>query len=254
MVRGIELFKEYFSEFVDCFILIGGAACELTLTNTIGFRATKDIDMLILLERVDRNFAERFHQFIKAGNYSCYISKDEKRHFYRFLAPEKSDYPAQIELLSHTLFPEHPDMKYTLLSRDSYVKSMSAIILGTEYYNYAQSHRVIQQGLPCLDTDALIIFKAIAYLNLKAQKDKDPQSVRSEEISKHRNDVFRLLTTVVPDEVVDVSTEIKENLKRFIEVFSIDNPQWVAIRQSLGSIAGTPENYLQVFKSHFDLD
>ena len=40
MVRGIELFKEYFSEFVDCFILIGGAACELTLTNTIGFRAT----------------------------------------------------------------------------------------------------------------------------------------------------------------------------------------------------------------------
>lgn len=64
-----------------------------------------------------------------------------------------------------------------------------------------------------------------------------PKSVRSEVISKHRNDVFRLLTTVVPDEVVDVSTEIKENLKRFIEVFSIDNPQWVAIRQSLGSIA-----------------
>ena len=79
MVRGIELFREHFAEFADCFTLIGGAACELTLTSSIGFRATKDIDMLILLEKVDRDFAERFHQFITAGNYSCYVSKDEKR-------------------------------------------------------------------------------------------------------------------------------------------------------------------------------
>ena len=254
MVRGIELFREHFAEFADCFTLIGGAACELTLTSSIGFRATKDIDMLILLEKVDRNFAERFHQFIAAGNYSCYISKDEKRHFYRFLAPEKSDYPPQIELLSRTLFPEYPDMKYTPLSEDSYVKSMSAIILGTEYYNYAQSHRVMQQGLPCLDTDALIVFKTVAFLNLKDQKDKEPSSVRGEEISKHRNDVFRLLTTVVPDDVAEVSAEIKENLQRFIEMFPAEDSQWRAIRQSLGAVADTPENYLQVFKSHFALN
>ena len=134
------------------------------------------------------------------------------------------------------------------------MKSMSAIILGTEYYNYAQSHRVMQQGLPCLDIDALIVFKTVAFLNLKDQKDKEPSSVRGEEISKHRNDVFRLLTTVVPDDVAEVSAEIKENLQRFIEMFPAEDSQWRAIRQSLGAVADTPENYLQIFKSHFALN
>ena len=69
MVRGIDLFREHFIDFTDYFTLIGGAACELTLTGTIGFRATKDIDILVLLEKVDRDFAEQFHRFITAGNY-----------------------------------------------------------------------------------------------------------------------------------------------------------------------------------------
>ena len=54
MVRGMDLFKEHFADFTDYFTLIGGAACELTLMETIGFRATKDIDILVLLEKVDR--------------------------------------------------------------------------------------------------------------------------------------------------------------------------------------------------------
>ena len=72
MVRGIDLFREHFIDFTDYFTLIGGAACELTLTGTIGFRATKDIDILVLLEKVDRDFAEQFHRFITAGNYLNY--------------------------------------------------------------------------------------------------------------------------------------------------------------------------------------
>ena len=254
MVRGIDLFRDHFADFTDYFTLIGGAACELTLTGTIGFRATKDIDILVLLEKVDREFAEQFHRFITTGNYSCYISKDENRHFYRFLTSGPSDFPPQIELLSRTLFPEYPDMKYTPLAEDSYVKSMSAIILGTEYYNYAQTHRVMQRGLPCLDTDALIVFKSAAYLNLREQREKDPKSVRSEEITKHRNDVFRLLTTVIPGQAAEVPEIIKVNLQRFINSFPADDAQWQAIRQSLGAIADTPENYLRVFNSHFQLE
>jgi hypothetical protein len=60
MVRGKDLFREHFSGFTEHFMLIGGSACELTLMNTGGFRATKDIDILILSEEIDRNFATRF--------------------------------------------------------------------------------------------------------------------------------------------------------------------------------------------------
>ena len=144
-------------------------------------------------------------------------------------------------------------MKYTPLTEDSYVKSMSAISLGTEYYNYAQAHRVIRQGLPCLDTEALIVFKSAAYLNLKEQREKDPKSVRGKEITKHRNDVFRLLATVIPGLTAEVPETIKLNLQRFINSFPADDAQWQAIRQSLGNIADTPENYLRVFNTHFQL-
>ena len=34
MVRGIDLFRDHFADFTDYFTLIGGAACELTLTGT----------------------------------------------------------------------------------------------------------------------------------------------------------------------------------------------------------------------------
>ena len=254
MGRGIEIFKQHFSEYVDYFTLIGGTACELMLANTIGFRTTKDIDILILLEKIDRVFSQQFHQFVTAGQYSCYISKDDNRHFYRFLNPKNGTYPPKLELLSRTLFPEYPDMKYTPLSDDSYVRSMSAIILETEHYEYALQHRVIMQGLPCLDTDALIVFKVAAYLNLKEQKEKDAQSVRSEDINKHRNDVFRLLSTVNPTQIAVLPSAIKENLMHFIKMFPSDNQQWMAIRQSMGAIADTPENYLKTFKSHFGLE
>ena len=253
MGKGIEIFREHFSKFTDYFILIGGTACELTLANSIGFRTTKDIDILVLLEKIDRMFAQQFHQFVTVGQYSCYISKDDNRHFYRFHSPKNDSYPSQIELLSRALFPEYPDMRYTPLSEDAYVKSMSAIILGTEYYEYALRHHVIRQDLPCLDIDALIVFKAAAYLNLREQKEKDIQSVRSDEMNKHRNDVFRLLSIVAPSTIEDIPSAIKENLQHFIEMFPPDTREWEAIRQSLRTVADTPENYLQRFKSHFGL-
>ncbi len=81
MVRGIDLFRLHFADFSEYFTLIGGTACELTLSSSGGFRATKDIDMLILLEKMDHAFASRFRKFIVAGKYKCYMSKDGKKHF-----------------------------------------------------------------------------------------------------------------------------------------------------------------------------
>ena len=63
MVRGIDLFRDHFADFTDYFTLIGGAACELTLTGTIGFRATKDIDILVLLEKSRSGFCRTVSPF-----------------------------------------------------------------------------------------------------------------------------------------------------------------------------------------------
>ena len=56
-MRGIGIFKEYFSEYTDHYILIGGAACSIIL-NEIGvdFRITKDLDMVLIDENMSKFF------------------------------------------------------------------------------------------------------------------------------------------------------------------------------------------------------
>lgn len=253
MVRGIDFFRTHFRDYTDYFTLIGGTACELTLSELGGFRATRDIDMLVLLENMNPDFAEHFHDFIRNGQYKCYFSKDGKRHFYRFLEPENRDYPPQIELLSRSMIPEHPELKYTPVSADDYIRSMSAIILSEDYYNYTLRHRVVKQSLPCLDTEALIVFKTAAYLNLYAQKADNPASVRSSDLLKHRNDIFRLLGTLEGTSKAGIPEMIRENQQEFIELFPVDHPEWNAIIQSQGALADTVENYRRKFIDFFGL-
>jgi len=254
MVRGIDLFRVHFQEYIDYFTLIGGTACELTLSELGGFRATRDIDMLVLLEKMNPEFAAHFHEFIRNGRYKCYLSKDGKRHFYRFLEPENTDYPPQIELLSRSSFPDHHlKQKYTPVSVDDYICSMSAIILSEEYYNYALQHRVLQHGLPCLDTEALIVFKTAAYLNLHGQKENNPVSVRGSDLLKHRNDIFRLLGTIDGTAKANIPASIWKNQQKFIQMFSEDNQEWNAIIQSQGALADTVSNYRRMFIDFFGL-
>lgn len=253
MVKGMNLFKNHFIGYTKHFMLIGGSACDLTLKDNGGFRATKDIDLLVLLETMDKNFAVCFHDFLQQGKYKCYVSKDGKRHFYRFIAPKESPYPTQIELLSKSLLPEDTSLSFTPLAMDEYVRSMSAIILSDTYYQYALSHRTMQWELPCLDTEGLMVFKSIACMNLIKQKSETPRSVRSDDIHKHRNDVFRLLMTIFPESSSSVPDDIAKDLHKFIEYFHLDNPEWHDITQSLNLPETAKSTLHQRYLSFFRL-
>ena len=58
MVRGLDLFREHFKDFADRYVLIGGTACDLIMSNVgLQFRATKDLDIVLCIESIDREFA-----------------------------------------------------------------------------------------------------------------------------------------------------------------------------------------------------
>lgn len=68
MVRGLEIFRERFRRFEGSFILIGGAACDQWFAdNRLEFRATKDLDMVLIVEILDREFVASMRAFIKGG-------------------------------------------------------------------------------------------------------------------------------------------------------------------------------------------
>ena len=70
MVKGLELFKEYFKDYKDQYVLIGGAACDINFDDkAASFRVTKDLDMVLIVEALTPEFGNRFWQFIKDGGY-----------------------------------------------------------------------------------------------------------------------------------------------------------------------------------------
>ena len=63
------------------------------------FRATKDIDMILIIEDRYPEFGKVFWEYIKEAGYKCGSRNSEDMHFYRFTDP-KAGYPVMIELFS----------------------------------------------------------------------------------------------------------------------------------------------------------
>ena len=99
MVRGLDIFKKYFKDYSDSYVIIGGTACDLII-NEAGLkpRATKDIDIILVVEALSSDFVKKFWQFIQDGNYERREKGDDERKYYRFIKPENEEFPFQIEI------------------------------------------------------------------------------------------------------------------------------------------------------------
>ena len=51
MIRGLHSFREWFQDYESNYIIIGGTACDLLMSSfDMEFRATKDLDLVLILE------------------------------------------------------------------------------------------------------------------------------------------------------------------------------------------------------------
>lgn len=70
MVKGFNKFKEYFADFTDQYVLIGGTACTSVMDeNGMDFRGTKDLDIVLFVEALTSDFLKQFWEFISDGEY-----------------------------------------------------------------------------------------------------------------------------------------------------------------------------------------
>ncbi len=193
IVDGIDIFEKTFSKYKESFVIIGGAACRATLSEgRYTPRKTKDIDMVLVLEGLNKDFIDDFWSFIRAGNYKCATRKDNegrKKYVLYSFYDSLPEYPAQIELLSRPVDglgnPEEHNIEAIMMDDASY---LSAIILESDYYSYLISHTEEKNGLRYASVDSLICLKALAYLNLREDK-KNGIHVNDDDFKKHRRDV-----------------------------------------------------------------
>lgn len=216
MVIGMDSFRKKFKEYSDCYTIIGGAACDILMTEAdLPFRATKDIDMILIIEDRYQEFAKIFWEYIKEGNYRCGWKNNSDMHFYRFTEPN-AGYPIQIELFSR--MPEyHLDISEGIIPIhiDDDVSSLSAILLNDDYYQFMLEGKKSIQDIGILDAEHIIPFKMFAWLDLKRRKSAG-EHVNERDLKKHKNDVFRLLQIVPSGAKIFSRGLVKENILHFL--------------------------------------
>ncbi len=224
MVKGFEVFREHFRGFEDCYTIIGGTACDILMSEAaLDFRATKDIDMILLMEDRFPEFAATFWAFIKEGGYKCGWKSSDVPHFYRFTQPKDRTYPAVIELFSRRpdFQEEHMDVHLTPLPVSDEISSLSAIMLDEDYYQLMLAGRRTIDGVSVLNPEYLMLFKARAYLDLR-QKKQAGTHVDEKDIRKHKNDVFRLFAIADPALRITLSEKVSADMNTFLDAVGSD--------------------------------
>lgn len=228
MVRGLEIFKEHFGPYRDMYVLIGGTACMLSMEDVgIHFRATKDLDIVLCVETLNKEFVFAFKAFVKEGGYQNRQQSTGKDIFYRFSSPENKNFPAMLELFSR--LPENVKLDLgghlTPISLNESTTSLSAILLDESYYHFIHSGKLEINGLPTIGAMHLIPLKAKAWLELTIKRRANESVVDERDIKKHKNDIFRLYQLLSIDDSIILPLSIKNDLTDFfhhIEKESID--------------------------------
>src|SRR3546814_9563705 len=80
MVTGVNRFRAHFADHEHQYVLIGGAACELIMDDAgLDFRATKDLDIVLIVEALDPAFSAAFMAFVEAGGYEIQQRSEGQR-------------------------------------------------------------------------------------------------------------------------------------------------------------------------------
>ena len=258
MVKGLDLFRERFHEFEESFILIGGAACEQWFTDLgLLFRATKDLDIVLLIEVLDRTFVSACRRFVEEGAYEIRQRSESKPVLYRFAKPDDPRFPDMLELFSRS--PESLDLAegQTIIPVETEPgqHSLSAILLDEAYYGLIQTQQKERDGLRFATIAALIPLKARAWLDLTARREAG-EKIDSRDIDKHRADVFRLAATLPGEPGPALAETIVADLARFLAAFPEASDEWPRILDALKVVFGgglRPANLRAAIQTYFRL-
>lgn len=236
MVKGIEIFKSHFANWTDCYVLIGGSACDVNFSvAALPFRATRDLDVVLCVEALTPSFFNHFWEFIRNGGYEHRQKSDGEKQFYRFTHPSEPGYPEMIELFARKIDVLALETlgHLTRIPAGGEASSLSGILLNDLYYDFVMANRIEIDGVQVVTPVGLMVLKAIAWLDLKKKKTEGDVHAYSKDISKHKNDIARLsvltagIEPIVPDGIRNVMTE-------FMSLYQLESIDTTALRLPIG--------------------
>lgn len=255
MVVGLDKFKKAFVDFKDNYVVIGGTACDIILSGTdMRPRATDDIDMIVVVEKMTKEYGDAFWQFIRDGEYKAGKRKNDDKKpiytLYRFTT-EKEGYPVKIELLSrHSDVLGEPSgfhIEPIPLAED--LSSLSAIMMDDDNYELAVINSEEQDGVRIASPTTLICLKARAYLNLLRDRANGKQ-VNSRDIKKHKIDVLKLIATASIPEPVSVPQTVYDSVMEYAAAIEKELPSQ-SLQDALERDAVAIQAFVDTLKDSF---
>jgi hypothetical protein len=110
-----------------------------------------------------------------------------------------------------------PGCHLTLIPTSEEGSSLSAILLDENYYRFIVSGKKVSDGLQLIWAEHLIPLKAKAYLELSERKNTG-HPIHSNDIKKHKNDVFRLFQILSPQSSIGLPESIARDLNQFLSL------------------------------------
>lgn len=223
VVKGIDAFRDAMAGFEDKYVLIGGGACSLLFEGTPqGFRATKDLDVVVIAASDDVEFGKALWSFVSAGNYACGVREDGSARYYRFSLPSEhgdssAELPAEIELFSRAPWPMDEGIEVVPIPFDDDLSSLSAILLDENYFKFIRQGIVSRRKVPVPDVLHIIPLKMRAHMDLNKRHDAG-EHVRRMNLTKHRADVLRLSDLLADGDSCTLPDAIAEDANEFLDV------------------------------------
>ncbi|HTV87347.1 MAG TPA: hypothetical protein VME63_18270 [Dyella sp.] len=220
VIHGLAKFAEWFAPHRDKYVLIGGCAARTIMDEAgLEFRATRDLDVVLVVEAIDAAFARELWRFVEEGRYELRMHSGEGRPcFYRFDHPKDPAFPVMIELFARKpdlLAPLEHDNRLTPIPIEEDVSSLSAILLDDDAYHFLMAGRIEIEGLPLINEERLIPLKAQAWMDLSDRR-ADGEIIDSKKVRKHLKDVVKLSALLRADQVVTMPASIAASMQRFI--------------------------------------
>lgn len=238
MVKGLAVFQQWFKDFEDHYVLIGGTAASLTMAEAgLPFRSTKDLDIVLHVEVLTPDFVQRFWAFVQAGGYQQKEGDPTQRPcLYRFQKPQDDEFPHVLELFSRIpdglnfVLPGH----LTPIPMDEQASSLSAILLDDDYYQFVLTGRRNRYGMPCwVGEDRLIPLKAIACLEMTARV-RQGEVIDARKINKHLADIVKLSALLQPGLAIEAPQKIQADLEQFVQwIAGLERPELEDVAQRL---------------------
>lgn len=204
-MEGEGFLTEYMQQYTNDYILIGGNACVLNFENIgANFRATVDLDIVLITESTNDEFYEHLWDYILEHSYEgkVYRGTNAGGSAYRFIQPEGNrvpNVPAQIEL-----FSRKPDYFDAALAKRSHItpiktgqgiSNFSAILLDDDVYEFIRSSRIPLKGISTVNLECLFGLKSVAWHSNQVLFDE--KKIRDKNtVLKHPQDMISIANVI----------------------------------------------------------